>query len=208
MSAASRASRDSSTAATPPGLGGAATAANGAIASTIPRLALERVTRLEAETASRMVSPSGRVAAASIAGRIATAAARRSSNRRSLNEACGWTLPGLAAEASRIEAAAAAQPLPAAAGIAESAALAAGRSRMFNSCVAIGGCLVWRCRVITLRPSQIRNSFPREFPAAAFGRDTPPANRFVRQTARARSDFGWPAWTSRASDLIASSTAS
>jgi hypothetical protein len=54
------------------------TAASGAIASTSPRFALDRVTRREDSTANRTVSPSGREAAASSTGPIATAAATSS----------------------------------------------------------------------------------------------------------------------------------
>jgi hypothetical protein len=78
----------------------------------MPRLALERVTDLAAVTAARIVRPSGTSAACSMAGAIARPAATSSVWVRSGNSAFGCTLPGLAAEASRMLAAAADQPRP------------------------------------------------------------------------------------------------
>ena len=114
-SAASSCSSRLRTAATPAAVtlrrgSSSAAAATGASASTIPRLALERVTPLLACTAARIVWPSGSTGARSITGAIATPAATNSACERSINAARGWTFPGFSADASSRQASAAHRP--------------------------------------------------------------------------------------------------
>ena len=88
-SAASAGVSRASTSATAAGLAGrsSGTAASGAIASTMPRLALDRVTDRAAVTAARIVRPSGTSAACSIDVAIARPAATSSAWVRSGNSA-------------------------------------------------------------------------------------------------------------------------
>ena len=82
------------------------TLASGAMARMMPRLAFDRVTRRDADTAARIVRPRGCDGAASIAGAIARPAATNSAWSRSGNDAPGWTFPGFSAVASSRQASA------------------------------------------------------------------------------------------------------
>ena len=86
------------------------TLASGAMARMMPRLAFDRVTRRDADTAARIVRPRGCDGAASIAGAIARPAATNSAWSRSGNDAPGWTFPGFWAVASSRQAAATHHP--------------------------------------------------------------------------------------------------